>query len=281
MRSRLVFVAIASLVAAPANTQLGVIPPRVEMTIGSRPGTESIRVFNVGDEPSEIRVSVYNWEMDQDNQVRIVPPTEQSLDQWIAINPLSFTIPPGESQTVRFSVRPRVEPEPGEHRAVIFFEEVKPRRMPDDETLVYFRVAVVVYGYAGEIERKGSLDTVRVEGSSVELDLSSVGTAHVRLDGQYAIWPADLYPGADSTERVSEPHDPQAVRPGPVLETGTLPTLPVLAGTRRTIGMSLSETLPPGRYVLDLNGDLSGQPIDLGIPFAILAAEDLVQASDP
>ena len=37
------------------------------------------------------------------------------------INPVEFTIPAGGEQVVRFAVRPRAQPEPGEHRAMVFF----------------------------------------------------------------------------------------------------------------------------------------------------------------
>ena len=32
--------------------------------------------------------------------------------------------------------------------------------------------------------------------------------------------------------------------------------------------------LEPGRYVLDVNGDLSGQPLDIAIPFTVEAPHD-------
>lgn len=124
------FLTAVLLAAWPAHlaAQVGLSPPKLDITIdeSGKPSTHSIRIVNFGKKAVEVQVSVYNWEMDEDSQVRIIPPTDQSLDQWMVINPLRFTLPSEGSQAVRFSVRPKVKPEPGEHRAMIFFEQVPP-----------------------------------------------------------------------------------------------------------------------------------------------------------
>ena len=37
--------------------------------------------------------------------------------------------------------------------------------------------------------------------------------------------------------------------------------------------LALAAGLAPGSYILDINGDLSGTPLDLGIPFIVRAAD--------
>ncbi len=260
---------------ASAPPQVGISPTRFELTIGARPTVESFRVINFGEEPLEIQVSVAHWRMDERNQVQVVAPTEQSLDQWMVINPLRFNIPPGGTQAVRFSVRPRVEPEDGEHRAMIYLNQVLPEGGDGAKGIRFrFQYGVTVYGYAGEVRRAGELHAVTaVPGTGpvrFDFDLSSTGNAHVRMEGQYAIWPAEAYPGAEHTELVT---GKDARPPAAVIHAGDLPALPVLAGTRRTMPLQPKLELPPGSYVLDLNGTLHDEVLDLAVPFTVPPGE--------
>jgi hypothetical protein len=43
----------------------------------------------------------------------------------------------------------------------------------------------------------------------------------------------------------------------------------VLPGSRRQLVLQEQLDLAPGAYVLDINGDLSGMPIDRAIPFTV------------
>ena len=280
-RGLLLFV-LAGSVLTPATgaepseppISIGVSPPRFEIEIGSVPVTKAARVFNFGTKPLEIKASVHGWELDEKNQVQLVEPTEQSLDQWIVINPLRFTVQPGESQTVRFSVRPKVRPEPGEHRAIIYFEQP-----PSNEgsIAVVGRIGVAVYGYVGPVTRLGELNGIAVDAKAAApvagLDITSLGTAHVRLGGQYAIWPAAAYPGVETTRFLPELGEREIVLPEAIVDVGFLPALPVLPGDRRTLPLYLPPGMPPGEYVLDINGNLSGEPLDLAVPFTVASGD--------
>jgi len=247
---------------------IGVSPPRLEVEISGDSTNESLRVLNMGTEPVAIDVTVHGWVLDAANKLQLVEPDEQSLDQWMIVNPLSFTLEPGDSQTVRLSIRPKVRPEPGEHRAIVYFRQTPPPT-EGSSMRVLGRVGVAVYGYVGEVERLGELNGVRIDTAGslprASFDISSSGSGYVRLVGQYAVWPADRYPGdaidADETSR------------GRSLETGMLPNLPVLPGTRRQLALRLNTELPAGKYVLDVDGDLSGVAIRVGVPFVVGAAD--------
>jgi hypothetical protein len=260
----------------PAYINIGVGPPRFELDIGVQSKPQSFRVVNFGEKPVTFRVTVHNWEFDEHNEIIIIPPTEQSLDQWITINPLQFTVQPEKTQVVRFSIRPRVKPTAGEHRAIIYVSEVPPSEKEEGRSSILGRFGVVVYGYVGTITRIGTLHDVKTIQSispiSVHFDISSEGTAHVRMkNGQYAIWSASAYPGAQETATIPEIDNPETKLPQGIVEVGFLPTSPVLPGTRRTILLHTTKRLPPGEYVLDIHADLSGIPIDLGQPFVIPA----------
>ena len=107
-------------------------------------------------------------------------------------------------------------------------------------------------------------------------DIESRGSAHVRMLGQYVVWPKSRYPGAQETSEISSLGKPDSELPEGALDAGFLPSLPVLPDSRRQVPMSLTRQLPPGQYVLDLNGNLGDQPLDMGIPF-IVGAPDVAQ----
>jgi hypothetical protein len=266
-------IAAAARAASPP-AQIAVSPSRLEVEIGARSTTESLTLMNLGDGPVDVEVVVASWDLDESNQIRILEPNEQSLDQWIVINPLRFTVPGGESQTVRFSIRPRVRPEPGEHRAMIYFNQVLPEEERSQHIMrVKFSFGVAVYGLVGDVVRSGRLNDVRVDDGSnplvARLDVSSDGSAHVRMTGQYAIYPADAYPGSDKTSWIQDQSPREIQVPELAVAAGMLPARPVLAATRREVLLQTRRELPPGDYVLDLNGDLEGEAIDVAIPFTI------------
>ncbi len=269
----LMLLAGAAAQAADPPPMIAVSPSRFELEIGSTPSVQSLRVFNFGKEAVEVKVNLATWDLDEQNQVRLVAPTEQSLDQWIVINPLRFEVPPGKSQSVRFSIRPRVRPEPGEHRAMIYFDQVLSENDSAEQMRVKFRVGVAIYGTVGEVKRSGVLHSVEIEeGSnplSAGLQISSVGTAHVRIDGHYSIWPAAAYPGLDSNERDFALDLPNAVPPEKVVNAANLPGIPVLAGDCRRIWFTASEPLPAGGYILDLDFMLGDNEYDRALPFTV------------
>ncbi|MUH00128.1 fimbria/pilus periplasmic chaperone [Scytonema sp. UIC 10036] len=253
--------------------EIGVSPPRIEVEINSKTRTQSIKIVNLSSEPVELTAHVRSWVLDENNQLQEVESKEQSLDQWIVFTPARFTIPPRRSQTVRFAIRPKVKPASGEHRAVIFLEEVPRNAGTSAAVTAIGRLGVVVYGYAGEIKRIGSLNSINVDAKpnrvTAVFDVSSTGNAHVRMKGQYAVWPAAKYPGASATKPLPGIGNSQLKLPQDVLHAGDLQSLPVLAGTRRRLVLPISKKLPPGNYILDINGELSGSPIDKGIPFTV------------
>jgi len=258
--------------ATKPPAQIAVSPSRFDLRIGSKPTTESIKLVNLGRDPVTIRVSTATWDLDEASRIRILEPDEQSLDRWLVINPLRFTIAPGKSQVVRFSIRPRVEPSPGEHRAMVYFDQQLPEK--NDSLLhIKFRLGVAIYGQVGETTRIGQLNSATVSTGAnpviARFDISSVGSAHVRMTGQYAIYPADLFSELDRRSLLATLKDDETPPPDFVLAAGALPSLPVLADTRREVRLRIGRELPPGRYVLDVLGELSGESIDMTLPFTI------------
>lgn len=236
--------------AAPADAQLGVAPTRFEVDLDEGPSTHSVRVLNLGQRGSLVEVEVLNFDLDEANKVRILPPDEQSLDQWMVLNPLRFEIPAGGSQAVRFSIRPRVEPATGEHRAMLYFTEVvDPDAPPTQGIRALHRIGIAVYAWAGEEVRSATVHGLTVAGGVARLDVEATGTAHVRCAGTWTV----LTLG-----------DPPA---NPA--SGELPSTPVLPGTRRTIPTPLPSDLGPGEHRILVEGTVGDAPLDLSATFVV------------
>lgn len=256
--------------------EMSVTPPRIEVDINSRKGrSNTIKLTNFADKPVQMRAYVKNWTMDEKNKFQDIPSTEQSLDQWIFFTPSKFTIPPGGTQTVRFAIRPKIKPESGEHRAVIYFEEIASNT--ESKTVnTKAAIGVVVYAYAGEIKRVGKVNSVSVDTKpnaiKAVFDVSNKGNAHVRMRGQYAIWRAANYPGAKATRYIKSNETSKNKLPANVIGVGNIKVPPVLPNTNRQLLQTVTDKLPPGDYVLDINAELSGVPVDKGIPFTVKAA---------
>lgn len=252
---------------------IGVSPSRMELNINRKTGTQVIRILNLSSEPVELKAYVQSWKMDENNKLVEVPSKEDSLDQWVVFSPSQFTIPGRGTQTVRFSIRPRVQPQPGEHRAVIYFQEVPATNQKVRNLQTVGRIGVVVYAYVGNIKRVGVLNSITVDSKpnnvTALFDVSSQGNGYVRLKGQYAIWPASKYPGANATKPIANIEKPGKKLPENLLGAGTLPLLPVLPNTRRRLQLPITQKLAPGKYILDVNGELNGVKINQGIPFII------------
>ncbi len=260
----------------PANqppAQLAVSPGRFEFELASKPISDTLRVFNLGDEDVVVRVSVVSWDLDAENKIRHLAPTEQSLDQWMIINPLRFTIPAKGAQTVRFAVRPKLKPSAGEHRAMIYLTQEK-EADPNVPFTVRFRLGIALYAMVNEYTQLGNFDRLEIntESSSnlsAKLHVSSLGNAHVRLIGDYSIWNKAAYPGKRATQTLSADSDTTNLPDG-LVHRYQLPTVPILGGTERWLSLeNFPANLAPGEYVLDLNGMLNQIIVDEAHEFRV------------
>jgi P pilus assembly chaperone PapD len=275
--------AIAFMIPEAIAMEVGVSPPRFEIKIDGKTRSQSIKIVNLSSEPVEMQAYVRNWTLNETNKVEEINSTDQSLDQSIVFSPSRFTIPPRGTQNVRFAIRPKVKPAAGEHRAIIYLEEVPPANADSQAVRAVGRFGVVIYAYSGDIKKVGIVNSVSVDAKPTALqatfDVSNTGNAHVRLKGQYAIWRAANYPGAKATQAI--PNQGKSKLPTNVVGVGDLDLAPVLPATRRQLTLPINQQLPPGNYVLDINGDISGVPIDQGIKFTVPVASTLQPNTKP
>ncbi len=242
--------------------QIGVAPNVFEeLLIGSKPVNESIRFYNFKETPVTVRVTAHNWTIDKNNKIKLLPPDPQSLDQWLIINPLTFTVPPKKSQIIRFSIRPKVKPDPGEHRAIIYFTEEK---NPEDSTAtatlqVLFRIGVGVYATADPVRKQGVLHSFKLDGNKkLSADIENTGNVHIRFGGTFAIWQADAFPGLDNPAKVFPQNKKDKELPEGYMAGGQLNRFPVLPGARRTITTALPHIEKSGTYIIAVKDTLDG-----------------------
>lgn len=255
---------------------VGVTPSRVEVQIKDKSRSKTIKISNLDKKPVQMRAYVRSWTVDSNGKFKLIESTEQTLDQWIVFTPSRFTVPAGGTQTIRLAIRPKVQPNPGEHRAMLYLEEVPAENSRNPKTVTTVgRLGIAVYGYAGDVKKIGVLNSVNVDpkpnGVKAVFDVSSKGNAHVQMRGQYTIWRAAGYPGAKATQPLEKTANQPLKLPENVLHAGKLKLAPVLADTRRQLVLPIKKKLPPGNYVLDINADLSGVAVDKGIPFTVPA----------
>jgi len=242
--------------------QVGISPSIFEeLRLGDKPLNETIRFFNFKEEPVHVRVSVHNWTLDTNNKIELLPPSPHSLDQWITINPLEFTVPPGGSRPIRFSIQPRVKPAPGEHRAIVYFSEnpLKNNQENKQTLKTRFRIGVGIYAITDSPVKKGSLHSFSLRNHKLRADIENTGNAHIRLKGKYAIWESSAFPGTKNRGKLF-PKSKENEKPDGLVASGSLNRFPVLPGARRTIETSLPGIKKSGSYVIAIQDTLAGTP---------------------
>lgn len=263
------------LLTAGAHAQVGLSPQILDISLDA-PASQAFRMFNYTAEDKVVKVTVVNWTMDADGNVTTIPTTEQSLDGWLVINPLEFTVKAGQNQVVRVAARPAVKLTPGEHRAMVYFEEQPQDKAPGAATTLrtVFRFGAAVYGHVGPVERRGELTAFNARPEAGELTLRNDGNATSRCSGTFAIWRKADYPGDAATTLIPKAGTEEAQLPPGVVGAGRLPTGAVLPGATRRIAFdyALKTPLPPGDYVLDLNGTFGDSPLDRSQAFRVEAA---------
>ena len=103
--------------AEPPPAQLGIAPPRIELELEGRVNNESITIYNYSNKPKTIDLELINLSAIPNGKA--IAPGPQTLSRWTLFNPKRFTIEPGESQTVRMSIRPKTKLSPGTRYAML------------------------------------------------------------------------------------------------------------------------------------------------------------------
>ncbi|MHB1272889.1 MAG: fimbrial biogenesis chaperone [Rhodanobacter sp.] len=253
-----------------AQAQVALSPQIADISLNGPSTTHTFRLSNQAKLPMHVVVTVHNWDMDIDGRVSTIPSTAQSLDPWVEINPTTFTVDPGQSQVVRYAIRPAVALTPGEHRAMVFFtEKPMPGDTPKPATLrAYFRLGAAIYAHVGPVHESGQITRFTADAGAALFSLHNTGNATTRMRGQYALWQAKAYPKREavSPAQLEEGYKP----PSGLVAFGRLPQDAVLPGADRHVTLKFGQTaLSAGHYVLQVQGTLGATAIDRGLRFDV------------
>ena len=273
----------SALLAQPAP-RMGISPDRYHIAFDERGGeTQSLLVQNLSDEPLSLTLSVSNWVLNDENQIVVAPPTESSLDQWIVINPLKVTIPPGSPQTIRWAVMPRLKPDAGEYRAIIFIEEDIAQEVKlsgSTEIKMKMRYGLPIYAQVGEPVENAELNELAVSrtGERLNLDLSNAGNVHARMAGNYGIWPTDEFPGTEKALEMLREVTP-ANRADMDFLAKPMPAAVLLPDSRRNVALNfgLEDT---GEYTIQLNATFAQLELTQSLSFTKQLRGDSEDSTD-
>jgi P pilus assembly chaperone PapD len=255
--------------AGIAHAQVGISPAYYDLSAAEAQRTNSFRLFNYTTETKHVRVSLAPWDADADNVPQLLPSGPTTMDQWVVINPVEFEIKAKASQAVRFSLRPALDMAPGEHRVMLIFDEIP---APNEKAIMRarFQFRSSLYVQVGNTIRQGELGKITADAEAFHVPLKNTGNANVRLNGQFSIWHAKSFPGAQATQLLTGLNDPSPKFPEGMVFAGVIAAPPVLPGRAHTVSIAYGGTkLPPGKYVLDLNGTVGDGVLDQPTEFVV------------
>jgi P pilus assembly chaperone PapD len=224
---------------------IAISPQNHFIALDEGPQTHAYRLQNLGNLPIRVRVRVAGFELGEDFSMRLLERDPWGLAEQTIVNPVELEIPPGESRALRFSIRPRVMPPPGEYRLALVVDQV-PESTSDPEPSegmhglvirMQFRLLSAIYATVGSPVRRGSLLEAALVPEGLRTLIRNEGEAHIRPRGKF------LLEALDGSGRRFE---------------GTLSGLPILAGETRWVPHPLAEQerLESGRYRLRIEGTL-------------------------
>ncbi|MFW5961382.1 MAG: hypothetical protein ACOC1M_03785 [Halanaerobium sp.] len=156
--------------------------------------TESINVTNNSDQTAHLVANFYDWDADQDYKLKTHEPgtLDSSLDGYFRFNPRKFTLPAGETQTVRFTINIPEDGENKERRGVIFVK--RSEDISDDETgaKVVRQIGTTVYAIPKDLGYTMNILESRVVRNETGQILGAFltenkGERHFRFDLKYTV----------------------------------------------------------------------------------------------
>jgi P pilus assembly chaperone PapD len=255
------------------QAQIAISPQTMDLTAAEGGKTHAFRLYNLTGHTKHVRVSLASWDMTEENKVHDLPPSETSLDRWTIVNPLEFTLEPSKSQAVRLSIQPAVELAPGEHRVMIYFDEVPGPDTEESTLKVRFRIGAAVYLHVGPVTRGGTLNRSEADAAGYRLNVTTTGNATSRFDGQFVVYEAAHFPGDGKVPHIEKLGTPDMKMPPGAIRAGAIQSTAVLPGDTRTVSGDYSgAVLPPGRYSIQFSGKFGETPVDRRVDVQVAAA---------
>jgi hypothetical protein len=230
---------------------LGISPLRAEMKIGAGvETTQSVRISNTGQVPTQIRVTVSDWTLSPSGEQQFIKLGSGTwgCGSWLKANPMEFALTPAATELVRYTMKvPPAAPEGGYHCAIVFDTLPPPREQLAEGTGVVNLVRLVTTLYAtvgnppiaAKIKRLEMTPRGAGKKTSYEIvtEFANDGTTQYRVSGELQVLDAE----------------------GRVIRTFEYKSFPVLPGIKREAIFQIEDPLVPGQYLLRAVVDVGGK----------------------
>lgn len=252
------------LIPAIGHCSISIMPMEVQLPV-THPGarlTNDIEVYNSGDAAIHVTSSVMDWSMTLSGHKQFHEPGTQPLScaLWIQLNPVEFSLAPGKSMRVRYSIATPVDMTQ-EHWAMIFFTSRTVPKESDNRFALSIQTRIgcsILVTPASEAPLQGKITAMTLQtlaapetqpaapaGSpllpKVQVTFVNPNPVSVRLTGTVE---------ARST-------DGQLIATGKITPAKAL----VLTGATRELSAQFDKPLPPGAYQIKAVIDYGGKEL--------------------
>ena len=182
------------LMTAPSSASTLVEPGKFILTL--KPGeriTDTINVKNVSDKETVVKAVVYDWTLDDKDQLisAELGSRNDSLNGCIKFNPRIFKLEPGANQIVRFTITAPKDSGLGELRGMVFFEEESTISGTGVNAKVVTQVGSTIYAAIAPVQLKFGLSTAKVSvlngQVSAAINVHNDGSSHARYTIAYKV----------------------------------------------------------------------------------------------
>jgi len=230
-------------------------------SIQARPGEVVNKTFTLTlpqeAQTTQFRAHIEDWWRSEDNrQTFYAPPgtLRRSCGLWCTINPVESSVKPGETLTIRLSVRVPDNVEPGGYWAALTVDEVPDPLAPKPNGVaMVFRTSVSVglFVEVSPCKRSARLVGARLDGDKIAVRMCNDGNVPLRVTGMVEFYK----PGDD--------------KPTAVAKIGAEPLLPEPTNVcEYSVALPAPDILPSGKYKVRII-------IDVGLDFLMGAEKEL------
>jgi hypothetical protein len=165
----------------------------LNFSIQAKPGQVVNKVFTLSLPPNasatQFRAHLEDWWRSEDNRQTFyaVPGTiRRSCASWCTINPVESLVKPGETLTIKLSIKVPDSVEPGGYWCALTVDEVPDPLSPKPEGVaMVFRtsVSVGIFVQIPPCERSAKLVAVRIDGDRVAVKMRNDGNTPLKITG--------------------------------------------------------------------------------------------------
>jgi len=195
--------------------------------------TETISVTNQTGETLDLIANFYDWNLNERYELETYPSgtLESSLEGLFRFNPRNFTLSPGETQIVRFTIHIPEEKNNIERRGIIFVEHEENMDEEGIGATILTRIGTTVYAIPGDFNFAFNLRDKQVVKNNQNQIFGAyltrnIGDIHLRFTLEYSLINAN----------------------GRKIEEGKVEEKVLLPGMERGIIVPLNSQLEPGDY---------------------------------